>query len=162
VVASRVRGDNGRHIYNVSLGRTWSPSTSPNLPHIRAIHNLPMHSKQLAHDFLHALTGNDAEKLSALVTDDFTLQVLPASAGFPALNKEQWIQTELRLSAVVPNGKVIHMLPIIRHQRIKRICISSSRNQMKSSSRTTRSFFTSVTRRFRFYVQHPKLILFIL
>ncbi|KAJ7257649.1 hypothetical protein C8J57DRAFT_1721029 [Mycena rebaudengoi] len=64
-----------------------------------------MHSKQLAYDFLHALTGNDAEKLSALVTDDFTLQVLPASAGFPALNKEQWIQTELRLSAVVPNGK---------------------------------------------------------
>ncbi|KAJ7274768.1 hypothetical protein C8J57DRAFT_1312694 [Mycena rebaudengoi] len=64
-----------------------------------------MHSKQLAHDFLAALTGNDAEKLSALVTDDFTHQVLPASMGFPTLNKEQWIQTELRLSAVFSNGK---------------------------------------------------------
>ncbi|KAJ7262906.1 hypothetical protein C8J57DRAFT_1630658 [Mycena rebaudengoi] len=67
-----------------------------------------MHSstaKQLARDFLHALTAKDAEKLSALVSDDFTVQVLSASVGFPALNKEQWIQTELRVNAVVPNLK---------------------------------------------------------
>ncbi|KAJ7262898.1 hypothetical protein C8J57DRAFT_1334088 [Mycena rebaudengoi] len=62
-------------------------------------------AKQLVHDFLHALTAKDAGKLSALAADDFTLQVLPSSVGFPTLNKEQWVQTALRVTEVVPNLK---------------------------------------------------------
>jgi hypothetical protein len=66
VTVGRLRPDNGRCLYlqcKVGTNQSESGLTS---------------EKQLVHDLFLCVTGKDAEKLSTLIADDFTLRVFPA------------------------------------------------------------------------------------
>jgi hypothetical protein len=94
-----------------------------------------MASKQLILDMFACANRKDFEGLSALLADDYAMQVLPASLGVPPMNKERFLQGFTKMSTLFPNLKVIHPLfPLISawssHIPLR---ISSSTNQRKSS-----------------------------
>ncbi|KAJ7207344.1 hypothetical protein C8J57DRAFT_1403296 [Mycena rebaudengoi] len=64
-----------------------------------------MASKQLILDMFACANRNDFEGLSALLADDYAMQVLPASLGVPPMNKERFIQGFTKMSTLFPNLK---------------------------------------------------------
>ncbi|KAJ7262890.1 hypothetical protein C8J57DRAFT_1334078 [Mycena rebaudengoi] len=64
-----------------------------------------MASKQLILDMFACANRKDFEGLSALLADDYAMQVLPASLGVPPMNKERFLQGFTKMSTLFPNLK---------------------------------------------------------